>query len=182
MVKPPSRPRARILSRSPETPEPASRPRTKAPTRLTARVPVGKAESIRELSPSARKRVLSGKARCLQELGDFEAALATHKQVIADNPDPVEQFKQGKETIIKFLVGQVMRATKGKANPQAVNDIEPAPVLAMAAPPELPVAELPEPELPEPELPERELPEPVLTVAGAVVVVPSGGAVVGGAS
>ena len=45
------------------------------------------------------------------------------QQVIADNPGPVEQFKGGKDTVIKFLVGQVMRATRGKANPQVVQSL-----------------------------------------------------------
>jgi aspartyl-tRNA(Asn)/glutamyl-tRNA(Gln) amidotransferase subunit B len=45
------------------------------------------------------------------------------EQVIAAHPDPVAQFKAGKETILKFLVGQVMRETRGKANPQLAEQI-----------------------------------------------------------
>ena len=41
----------------------------------------------------------------------------------ADNPAEVEQFRAGKEKLFGFFVGQVMRATKGKANPQLVNEI-----------------------------------------------------------
>lgn len=43
--------------------------------------------------------------------------------VIKNNPQPVEDYKKGKETALQFLVGQVMRETKGKANPQIVSDI-----------------------------------------------------------
>jgi glutaminyl-tRNA synthetase len=43
--------------------------------------------------------------------------------VIAKNPDNVAKFKSGNEGVFKFFVGQVMRATKGQANPQAVNEI-----------------------------------------------------------
>ena len=54
----------------------------------------------------------------LQQISDEGQLVSVAQQVLADNPDAVAQFKNGKETIIKFLVGQVMRATRGKANPQ----------------------------------------------------------------
>jgi aspartyl-tRNA(Asn)/glutamyl-tRNA(Gln) amidotransferase subunit B len=54
----------------------------------------------------------------LQQISDTDQLTGLVQQVIADNPGPVEQFKGGKDTVIKFLVGQVMRATRGKANPQ----------------------------------------------------------------
>jgi aspartyl-tRNA(Asn)/glutamyl-tRNA(Gln) amidotransferase subunit B len=44
-------------------------------------------------------------------------------QVIADNPGPVQEYRNGKKKAIGFLIGQVMKATKGKANPQLVNRI-----------------------------------------------------------
>ena len=44
-------------------------------------------------------------------------------QVISEHPKSVEAYKGGKETAIGHLVGQVMRATKGKANPAVVNKI-----------------------------------------------------------
>jgi len=44
-------------------------------------------------------------------------------QVIAANAQAVADYKQGKETALKFLVGQVMKATKGQANPQMVNEL-----------------------------------------------------------
>ncbi len=45
------------------------------------------------------------------------------RDVIAKNPENVAKFKSGNEGVFKFFVGQVMRATRGQANPQAVNDI-----------------------------------------------------------
>ncbi len=45
------------------------------------------------------------------------------KEVIAKNPDNVAKFKSGNEGVFKFFVGQVMKATRGQANPQAINDI-----------------------------------------------------------
>jgi aspartyl-tRNA(Asn)/glutamyl-tRNA(Gln) amidotransferase subunit B len=44
-------------------------------------------------------------------------------QVLAENPGPVSDFRGGKEKALTALVGAVMRATKGKANPQLVNDL-----------------------------------------------------------
>lgn len=43
--------------------------------------------------------------------------------IIADNEKAVQQYKSGKKNTVGFFVGQVMRATKGKANPQIVNKI-----------------------------------------------------------
>jgi Asp-tRNA(Asn)/Glu-tRNA(Gln) amidotransferase B subunit len=45
------------------------------------------------------------------------------REVIAKNPENLAKFKAGNEGVFKFFVGQVMRATKGQANPQSVNDI-----------------------------------------------------------
>jgi len=45
------------------------------------------------------------------------------REIIAKNPDNVAKFKSGNEGVFKFFVGQVMKATRGQANPQAVNDI-----------------------------------------------------------
>ncbi len=48
---------------------------------------------------------------------------AAARDIIAKNPDNVAKFKSGNEGVFKFFVGQVMRLTKGQANPQSVNDI-----------------------------------------------------------
>ena len=45
------------------------------------------------------------------------------REVIAKNPNNVAKFKSGNEGVFKFFVGQVMKATRGQANPQTVNDI-----------------------------------------------------------
>lgn len=45
------------------------------------------------------------------------------REVIAKNPDNVAKYKSGNEGVFKFFVGQVMKATRGQANPQAVNEI-----------------------------------------------------------
>ena len=48
---------------------------------------------------------------------------AAAREVIAKNPENLAKFKAGNEGVFKFFIGQVMRSTKGQANPQSVNDI-----------------------------------------------------------
>lgn len=45
------------------------------------------------------------------------------EQVVSDNPQSVEDYRNGKDRALGFLVGQVMKLTKGKANPQLVNQL-----------------------------------------------------------
>ena len=44
------------------------------------------------------------------------------ENVIAANPDQVASYRSGKEALIGFFVGQVIKASKGKANPKVVNE------------------------------------------------------------
>src|SRR5579859_1089900 len=62
-------------------------------------------------------------AEGLAQLSDTSAIEQAAREVIAKNPDNVAKYKSGNEGVFKFFVGQVMRATRGQANPQAVNDI-----------------------------------------------------------
>lgn len=59
----------------------------------------------------------------LAQISDSSAIETIIDQVIADNPGSAQDYRDGKKKAIGFLVGQVMRATKGKANPQMVNQI-----------------------------------------------------------
>ncbi len=59
----------------------------------------------------------------LKQVTDTGAIEAIVDQVIAANPDQVAQYKAGKDKLIGFFVGQVMKESKGKANPGAVNTI-----------------------------------------------------------
>jgi aspartyl-tRNA(Asn)/glutamyl-tRNA(Gln) amidotransferase subunit B len=54
----------------------------------------------------------------LVQVTDNSAVLAFIDKVIADFPAQVQQYREGKTTVLQFLVGQVMKASKGKANPQ----------------------------------------------------------------
>ncbi len=59
----------------------------------------------------------------LTQISDATELEKATGQVIAENPQAVADYKAGKETALKFLVGQLMRATKGRANPQAASEL-----------------------------------------------------------
>jgi len=61
--------------------------------------------------------------RGLKQVTDTGAIGAQIDEVMAANADKVTEYRSGKEKLFGFFVGQVMRATQGKANPQAVNEI-----------------------------------------------------------
>lgn len=45
------------------------------------------------------------------------------KKIISENPKPVEDFKKGKQNALQYLIGQAMKETKGKANPQMLKEV-----------------------------------------------------------
>ncbi|NMB80695.1 MAG: Asp-tRNA(Asn)/Glu-tRNA(Gln) amidotransferase subunit GatB [Ignavibacteria bacterium] len=59
----------------------------------------------------------------LVQISDTSEIEKAVEKVINANPKDVEEFRSGKEKVIGFLVGQVMKETKGKANPKIVNEI-----------------------------------------------------------
>jgi len=63
------------------------------------------------------------KERGLSQISDTEAIKAEVITVINSNKQAVADYKAGKEQALKFLVGQVMKATKGRANPKLVNEV-----------------------------------------------------------
>ncbi len=62
-------------------------------------------------------------ARGLKQMSDTGALERIIDAVVAANPDNVAQFRAGKDKAFNALVGQIMKASKGKANPQQVNDL-----------------------------------------------------------
>jgi len=59
----------------------------------------------------------------LKQVTDTGAIEAICDQIIDANPEKVEQYKGGKDKLFGFFVGQVMKASKGSANPQVVNEL-----------------------------------------------------------
>ena len=59
----------------------------------------------------------------LTQISDTDAVSAAVEQAIADNPDPVRDYLGGKRQAMGFLVGQVMKATRGQANPRMASQL-----------------------------------------------------------
>ena len=61
--------------------------------------------------------------RDLQQVTDLKAIEDLVNNVIKENPDQLSKYKSGKDKLFGFFVGQVMKASKGKANPAQVNEL-----------------------------------------------------------
>jgi len=59
----------------------------------------------------------------LVQITDEGALIPVLEKVIADHPNQLAQYRGGKDKLFGFFVGQVMKATQGKANPQLINDL-----------------------------------------------------------
>ncbi len=59
----------------------------------------------------------------LKQVSDEDALSKIVKQVVSDNQKPVKDYKSGKENALQFLVGKVMAASKGQANPEIVRKL-----------------------------------------------------------
>ncbi|MET0055627.1 MAG: Asp-tRNA(Asn)/Glu-tRNA(Gln) amidotransferase GatCAB subunit B, partial [Candidatus Thiodiazotropha sp. 6PLUC10] len=62
-------------------------------------------------------------AKGLKQITDTGQIESIIDEIIANNPKQVEQFRAGKDKLLGFFVGQVMKQTQGKANPGQVNQI-----------------------------------------------------------
>jgi aspartyl-tRNA(Asn)/glutamyl-tRNA(Gln) amidotransferase subunit B len=76
---------------------------------------------LEEMFKTGQAPELIVKEKGLVQITDESALVEQIEQVIAANPQVVSDFKNGKEKAFGFLVGQVMKQTRGKANPDAVN-------------------------------------------------------------
>ncbi|TXC69000.1 Asp-tRNA(Asn)/Glu-tRNA(Gln) amidotransferase subunit GatB [Sphingorhabdus soli] len=77
-------------------------------------------EIMLETGDPAAKVVADKGLKQTSDTGAIEAVVA---KVLADNADKVAQYKDGKEALFGFFVGQTMKAMQGKANPQVINEI-----------------------------------------------------------
>ena len=59
----------------------------------------------------------------LAQISDAGALKTIVDEVLAAHPEQVAEFRSGKDQVLGFLVGQVMKASRGKANPQMANDL-----------------------------------------------------------
>jgi len=76
-----------------------------------------------EMARSGRPPKAIVEEKGLVQVTDRSAIEKVAATVLADNPKAVEDYKKGKTKLLGFFVGQVMRETKGKANPKTVNEV-----------------------------------------------------------
>ena len=80
-------------------------------------------EVFAEMFASSKAAAAIVKEKGIEQLSDVSAIEALCDQVIAANPKPAADFKAGNAASLNFLKGQVMKLSKGKANPQLVGEI-----------------------------------------------------------
>jgi aspartyl-tRNA(Asn)/glutamyl-tRNA(Gln) amidotransferase subunit B len=78
---------------------------------------------FRMMVESGKSAAESIAAEGLSPISDTESVEKICREVIAKNTDNVAKYRGGNEGVFKFFIGQVMRETRGRANPQTVNDI-----------------------------------------------------------
>ena len=61
--------------------------------------------------------------RGFEQISDVSALEAIVDEVLAANPEPAQRYAAGEDKPLAFLVGQIMRQSKGKANAAVVNDL-----------------------------------------------------------
>lgn len=89
-------------------------------TSQTITIPIAKSvfRKMVETGKSATQIIAEGNISQVTDVSTIEKAC---REVIAKNPENVAKYKAGNEGVFKFFVGQVMKATRGQANPQLVN-------------------------------------------------------------
>jgi len=80
-------------------------------------------EVFAEMFGSGKRALAIVKEKGIEQLSDLGAIEAICDEVIAANPKPVADFKAGNVASMNFLKGQVMKLSKGKANPQLADEI-----------------------------------------------------------
>lgn len=80
-------------------------------------------EVFEEMYKTGKSAETIVKQKGLTQISDDSIIIEVIKEVMDKNPKEVERFKKGEEKLIGFFVGQVMKLTKGKANPKIVNEL-----------------------------------------------------------
>jgi aspartyl-tRNA(Asn)/glutamyl-tRNA(Gln) amidotransferase subunit B len=78
---------------------------------------------LKEMFASGETAPAIVKAKGWEQVSDAGELQSVVENVLAENPGPADEYRSGKQKAMGFLVGQVMKATQGKANPQLVNKV-----------------------------------------------------------
>lgn len=82
-----------------------------------------KEEVFPEMIKTKQKAAIIIKSKELTQVADPEQIKNIILGIIKNNPKPLKQYLEGKSQVVGFFVGQVMKETRGRANPQLVNKI-----------------------------------------------------------
>jgi len=88
--------------------------------KINGKIAKGVFEAMLDGDKSPQQIVTEKGLEQVSDSGSIEAAI---EQVLATNTKQVEQYRSGNDKVFGFIVGQIMKATQGKANPQKVNEI-----------------------------------------------------------
>ncbi|MDH4227297.1 MAG: Asp-tRNA(Asn)/Glu-tRNA(Gln) amidotransferase subunit GatB [Deltaproteobacteria bacterium] len=80
-------------------------------------------EVFEEMFTSGKKAAIIVKEKGAGQISDSGAIEKAVDDVIAKNPNEAKRFKEGEEKLLSFFVGQIMKAMKGRANPQTATDV-----------------------------------------------------------
>jgi aspartyl-tRNA(Asn)/glutamyl-tRNA(Gln) amidotransferase subunit B len=83
----------------------------------------GAQEVLKEMFTTGKDPSQIIESKNLKQVSNEEELANAIKAIIKNNPQAVKDYKKGKETALQFLIGQVMRETKGRANPKVVGEI-----------------------------------------------------------
>jgi aspartyl-tRNA(Asn)/glutamyl-tRNA(Gln) amidotransferase subunit B len=78
---------------------------------------------LEEMVASGQTAAAIVEARGLAQISDRDALAGIVQEIMDANPEQVARYREGKATLLQWFVGQVMRATRGQANPQVVMDV-----------------------------------------------------------
>ena len=78
---------------------------------------------LEEMFKSGRASEEIAEETGMVQITDADAVREAVTEAVESNPDPVADYLNGKETAMRFLVGQVMKITRGKANPQMAAEL-----------------------------------------------------------
>ena len=78
---------------------------------------------IEEMFDNPRDPAVIAEEKGLRQISDEGELVKTVNEVLNANPQSIADYKAGKDRALGFLVGQTMKATKGKGNPQMLNKI-----------------------------------------------------------
>jgi len=78
---------------------------------------------LHEMFATGEKAQAIVEAKGLAQVSDEDALVALVEQVLAEHPDEVKRYREGKKGLFGWFLGQVMKATRGKANPELVRKL-----------------------------------------------------------